>query len=390
MKTMSFTQLSHRRKTYPLFLILLTIFPFLTSCKGDSKPGKPGTADSARKGVAVTHDSAGIAVGGGDTTLATGFTDAKPIDDSTTTYTLRVSPHVGDAYSFRVAQKAITEFMGQKATEEEVYSFTQRITGTNDDGSFTVEMRYDSIRSKKSFPPGVVDSVAKTFAYDTRLKLDTTMPEAKQAKALIGQRVNLTLSKTGEVKEISNIEPILSGMLGKARDSVPPKALEQLRAGIKLAVFQAIVQQLFLQTIPDAGVKLGQSWTRRDTVPLSLPIASVSSRSLVNYKLGEIRSLNDQKIGHVTYALSTEFPNRKMDNKDGVATLDEAAAVGKGDALIDLVTGFPVRKMTQIDVKLKITGKPKVGPNAGKSQSLSQSKSTTTIVDLLGFTAAAK
>ncbi|MEP7219693.1 MAG: DUF6263 family protein [Bacteroidota bacterium] len=390
---MSLTQLSHRRKTYPLFLILLTIVPFLTSCKGESKPGKPGSADSAKKGAAVAHDSAGAVAGidaGGDTTLAAGFTEAKPIDDSTTTYPLHVAPHVGDVYSFRVAQRAVTEFMGQKATEEEVYSFTQRITGTNDDGSFTVEMRYDSIRSKKAFPPGVVDSVAKTFSYDTRLKLDTTMPEAKQAKALIGQRVNLTLSKTGEVKEISNIEPILSGMLGKMRDSVPPKALEQLRAGIKLAVFQAIVQQLFLQTIPDAGVKLGQSWTRRDTVPLSLPIASVASRTLVNYKLGEIRSMNDQKIGHVTYTLNTDFPNRKMDNKDGVATLDDAAAVGKGDALIDLATGFPVRKMTQIDVKMKITGKPKAGPNAGKSQSLSQSKSTTTIVDLLSFTAAAK
>jgi hypothetical protein len=246
-------------------------------------------------------------------------------------------------------------------------------------------MRYDSIRSKKSFPAGVIDSVARTLTYDTRGKLDTTVPNAKEARAFIGQKVNLTISKTGLVTEVSNLDPIVSQILGRMRDSIPAKALDQLRGSIKVSLFQAIVLQIFLQNIPESGVTLGHPWERRDTVPVALAVGVVPSRATITYDLTEVKKTADGLVGHIKYGLKTDFPNKKFNGADGSATLDEAVASGTGEVLLDMATGFPLRKTTQIYEKLTMTGKPKSGPNAGKSKTISQAKTTNTIVELLGY-----
>lgn len=366
----------------PAILTFGAAMLLLAGCNGDSKPGgKPGEPGGEKKegdsGSAVVNE------------VASNFEEAESVD-SAATYSLRVNPKVGEVYSYRVTQSGTTEFEGVKATEEAVYNFTQRITGVNNDGSFTVEMRYDSIRAVKSFPAGVIDTVARTIRYDTRGKVDTTISEALQAKMLIGQRVNLTLSSQGEVREISNLEPIVNGMLGKLRDSVPPQAIERIRHGIRLNVFQAIVQQLFLQSTTDSIIRVGSEWTRRDSVPLVLPIASIPSRATVIYKVVEIKKVDDQPLGRVSVTLATTFPQRSLEDASGKATVDDASATGSGDVLLNLNNGFPVRKTTKISVRLKLTGSAKTGPNAGKSTTLGQAKSTTTMVELLDYKPAAE
>lgn len=353
----------------------------LSGCNSESTPGKPGDSSAA---AAVGDTGSAVA-----TEVASSFSEARPADPEVS-YTFHVNPKVGELYSYRVAQSGVTEFEGLKATEEAVYNFTQRITGVNSDGSFTVEMRYDSIRAVKSFPPGVVDTVARTIRYDTRSAVDSSIAEAVQAKVLIGQRVNMTLSKVGEVREISNLEPIVNAMLGKLRDSVPPQAVERIRHGIRLSVFQAIVQQLFLQSIPDSAVRVGTEWSRRDSVPLVMPIASVPSRAKVTYKVVEIKTVNDQPLGRIKVELMTTFPQKKLEDESGTATIDEASATGSGDVLLNLLTGFPVRKTTTIDIRLKLTGSAKSGPGAGKTTTLGQGKSTKTTVELLGYKPAAE
>lgn len=355
----------------------------VAACGGDTKPSKPG-ADS----VAGKTSTPGVpAVGGTDSTVA--LPEGESVVDSTAKYPLKIAPRVGDVYSYRLTQRSITELDGLKATEEEVYSFTHKITGVNGDGSFTVEMRYDSIRSRKAYPAGVVDTVAHTFAYDTRGKLDTTVPNARQARAFIGQRVNLTVSKTGMVTEVSNLEPIISQIFGAMRDSIPPKAIEQIRGSIKVTMFQAVVLQMFLQNVPDTGVMLGRQWLRKDTVPVALGVGTAPSRATITYNLTEVKKTGEQLLGHVSYGLVTEFPTKKFNDASGSATLDEAVASGSGDLLVDMTTGFPVRKTTKIFEKLKMTGTLKAGPNAGKSQTLAQSKTTNTLVEMLAYKPAA-
>jgi len=368
-----------------LICLLLTLMSLtIAACGGGDRPGD--ASDSTEAGDDAAGQTGDPVVPAGNE-VASSFEEAQPVAPEVS-YTLRVRPKVGDVYSYRVMQSGVTEFEGLQATEEAAYNFTQRITGVNEDGSFTVEMRYDSIRAMKAFPAGVIDSVPRTVRYDTRGKIDTTIPEALQAKALIGKKVSLTLSNEGEVREISNLEPIVSAILGKYRDSLPPRSIEQIRAGVRLSVFQAIVQQLFLQSKGDSAISVGSEWVRRDSVPLVMPIATVPSRATVTYKVVEIKEVNDEPLGRVTVSLSTVFPRKNLEDETGKATIDEASATGSGDALLNLNTGFPVRKSTKIEVKLKLTGSAKSGPGAGRSTTLAQGKSTTTLVELLNHTPA--
>jgi hypothetical protein len=360
------------------FFILVAV---LGGCGKDNKPDKG--PDGAKKGTVAK-------TAGSDTTAVTPeFQEAEAVDPQAA-YTIRLAPHPGDIYSYRLSMSGATEFQGVKATDNDVYCFTQKVTGVNDDGSFTVEMHYDSITSRKVIPPGVVDSTGRTITFDTRKKVDSTIPDAAQAKALIGKRVNLTISKVGEVREISNIEPVLSAILGRFRDSIAPKGVEQLRQQIKVTLFQAVVQQMFLQNIPDSAIHVASKWSRIDSVPLVLPIAAIPSRAVVVYNLVEVKKVNDALVGRIAVNLATTFPQKSLDDELASATVDAAAAGGSGEMLLDMTTGFPIRKATKIDVSAKITAKAKAGPAKGKTQTLSQRKYSTTLVELLDYKPAPK
>src|SRR4051812_45628089 len=143
-----------------------------TGCGRDNKPGNG--PDSTRKGASAKTGGGATAAAGGDTSAVTPeFQQAEPVD-AQAAYTIRLAPRTGDVYSYRLTMSGVTEFQGVKATDNDVYCFTQKVTGVNNDGSFTLEMRYDSITSRKVIPPGVIDSAGRTISFDTRKKVDST------------------------------------------------------------------------------------------------------------------------------------------------------------------------------------------------------------------------
>lgn len=309
------------------------------------------------------------------------FTASEPVTDPNSRYTLQVKPTVGDVYGYRVTQRSSQDVQSLKSSDEAVYNFSLKVTSVNTDGSMAMEMRYDSIRIKHVGPKSVTDSTMATIAYDSRKKGDSAVPGSEQFRVLIGQKVNLTLSKTGEVREVSNLEPILSAVLGKLRDSIPPSRLESLRQLIKVQAFSAIIQQLFLQSLPDSGIAIGKSWSRKDSVP----IGRIPSRSTVVYTLGEVRKVEDRPIGQFHMTLSVDFPKKTIENQMMSAEIKSASVGGSGEALIDLLSGMTVRKSTVIDSRLNLVTKAKTGPQAGKSQSSAQHEATNTLVERIHF-----
>jgi hypothetical protein len=309
------------------------------------------------------------------------FTAAEPVTDSTTAYSLQIRPKVGDVYAYRITQRSSQEMQQLKASDETAYNFTCKITGVNTDGSVTMEMRYDSIRVRHTGPRSPNDSTVTTLTFDSRKKGDSAVPGSEQFRVLIGQRVNITLSKTGQVREVSNIEPILSAILGKKRDSVPPERLESVRQLIKVQAYSSVIQQMFLQSLPDSGVAIGRTWNRKDSVP----IGGIPSHSTVTYKLVEVRKVEDRPVGQIQMLLTVDFPKKTIDNQFMTATINNASVGGNGEALVDLESGLPLHKSTVIDTRLNLTGKVKAGPEAGKSQTTSQHEATSMLVERIGF-----
>jgi hypothetical protein len=350
--------------------------------------GDDGPKSAAKKDSAATAKSAG----GGDTSEsaeaapaapgATAFAAGTPVVDSTARFSFALAPKKGDRFTYRLRSDNETDLGGKKMTESSTYNFTITVTGINDDGSLTLEMRHDSIRVRRAYAAGLVDSIARTIAFDTR-RPDTAMRGSEQYTALIGRRVNVTLSKGGEVREVSNVEPILNAMFGKVKDRIPPKEWAQLGAVIKVQAYSSLLEQLFLKEAPDSSVAPGRQWQRTYDVPAM----GVPSKNTVRYKLAEVRQVGGRPLGRVVMDLTTQFKTKKIDNEIVTANIDEMKADGSGEAVVQLDNGWPVRKATTIDMRMKMTGTLKAGPEKGKTNTVAQSVSTRLTLDLVGFTA---
>ncbi|MBC8145089.1 MAG: hypothetical protein H7X80_05845 [bacterium] len=346
---------------------------------GDEKPATSRPKDSAA--ASTSKDSSEEAPVAG-TKPAGGFDTGKPVVDSTARYGFALRPKKGDAFAYRMRTDNVTAIGGKKMTEVTVYNFTITVTGLNDDGSLTVDMTHDSIRVKRSYDAGLVDSVARTIAFDTR-KADTSMRGTEQYRALIGKRVNLTLSKDGDVREVSNVDPVVNAIFGKVRDKIPPKQWGQFRELVKVQAYSGIISQIFLKEAPDSAVAPGRQWTRTYEVPAM----GIPSRNSVSYKLAEVREVNGRHLGRVVMKLTTKFLQNKVDNELVTATIDEMKADGEAEAVIQLDNGFPVRKVSSIEMSMKMTGTLKDGPEKGKSDTLEQAIATRLTLELVNFTA---
>ena len=342
----------------------------------EERPSTPRTADSSVKAADTGGVGGIIAAPGG-----AGFAAGTPVVDSSARFSFELKPSKGDVLSYRLQSANVTEISGKKMTENTVYNFTITVTGLNDDGSMTVEMRHDSIRIRRGYDAGLVDTVARTIVFDSR-RPDTSIGGTEQYTALIGKRVNMTLGKQGEVKEVSNVDPVLNAMFGAQRDKIPPKQWEQFRALVKIQAYSGLLEQLFLKEAPDSTVAPGREWTRTYDVPAM----GVASKNTVRYKLAEVRITEGRPLGRVVMKLTTQFLQKKIDNELVSASIDEMKAEGQGEAVILMDRGWPVRKSTAIEMRMKMTGATKAGPEKGKTNTLSQAITTRLTLDLVTFT----
>jgi hypothetical protein len=313
------------------------------------------------------------------------FQSGETVTDPTSTYKLRLTPNVGDEFTYRISRRGTSSFDTISAEENYVYDFSAKITDVNDDGSVVMQMRNDNIRVHSVFHNGPGDAKGRIYDFPSSGKADSTDRQSENYRALIGKNINLTLSKSGEIREVSNLEPILSKLLGKLRDSIPESAMQSLRESLKLQLL-LILQQLFLQAPPDSAVAIGKDWVRRDSTPMN----GIPSISAITYRLLEVRKVDNQPVGRIQVALTSEFPKKKIDDKNVSVTIDQADVRGSGEALVNLTNGFPIRKNTKIEAVMKVTSSAKIGPGKGESHTVSQKQSTVSSVELLNFKPASK
>lgn len=373
-----------------LLLLLFLVGANLVSCgDGEKGPSHPKTAKGEKDSTVRKEDSSGAdVISTASSEQASDFADAAPIADTTARFQFALRPHVGDVYHYRITQKGNTQSDSMRGYQESIYDFHQTISGVNDDGSIQVEMVYDSIRYNLNVPAGPLNPKAQSFSYSTRQKPDEKIPETVQAHSLIGRKVNLIISSKGEVTEVSNVEPIVSAMLGRYRDSLSPAAMEQVRASIKVTAFQAMASQLFLRSRPDGDARVNQTWRRSDT----LPIGGIPMGVNALYRLAEVRNVSGEPVGKIVVDLSFSFPRKKFDLPGGSITLDQAEASGRGDVLQNLESGFPVRKTNRIEVRIKMTARSKEkkkeegeGETGPQTQTVSQRLTQMLAIELVDY-----
>ena len=340
--------------------------------------------DSDRKGPAAAKDSTARADSGIEGTAAevvSEFQEGTPVVDANTRFSFKLAPRVGDQYRYRITQKTSKQMNTLNGKEEKVFNFTARIAEINSDSSISVEMRFDSIRVTQTAPASPKDSTMRTLSYDTRRPPDTAIAGSKEIRALIGHKVNVTIAHTGAISDVSNVDPIISAIVGNMRDSIPPQQLAFIRDGIKVQYFGLPLQELFLRFVPDTGVTAGAEWRRRDT----LPMAGIKSKSTFSYHLVEVKKVDDATRGRLTMALAAEVPKEKVENQGLSTQINDSKIAGSGEGVYNLTTGFPVHKKTVIEQSMNYTVTATAGPRKGASQTVTEKESSNVVVELLEF-----
>lgn len=383
-----------------LLALLLVVFGFslLTSCGDASDPSTVEDEPSAAGDVAdpdESDDEAEEPIVGKDPEPSgplepiddKGFERAEPVNDTRQQYSMLVTPRKGDVFSYVTTETNVTTVGDVSMNQKVHYEFTGQITNVNSDRSFTMQMWFTRIRNRNYIPPMVVDSQAVTVEFDSDNRNDKQVPGAREIRALINQKVTFTISADGEIREISNVEPIVSKLMKSVPDTVSEEIRsayrERIRQSLKIAYFMPVVRQLFVSQVPKGSVAVGESWTRTDT----LPIAN-GTPSVVKYRLAEVRRTASGPVGRIVIAMDTKIGAQKVDDELVKGEVKDAAIEGSASTLVDLNTGFPLRKETSIVQRLTITGTPKTGPMAGKSQTVRRGTKTTTVVELKKHTSA--
>ncbi len=377
----------------PLLVALATLV--FAACDNGSKPpqDKDSTATATAEATATIVDSsADVPLEKPDVEAeapvtgqsASNFDQGEKEQDAAKTYSLSITPRKGDSYTYHVTEKNVTTIDTVTMVQTVDYEFTGSITDVNSDRSFILRFAFDRIQTRNDFPPGVVDTVARTITFDSKTDKGAKVPGADQIRALIGQPVNVTISATGNIREIANVGPIVSSLMKKAPDTLSDELRDRLRERVaqqlKVAYFLPVVRQLFVSQIPKEPVKVGATWQRTDTLPIAKGVPST-----VDYRLAEVRRVDGAPVAKVVYTMNTKLGTQQINDTSMSATVKDAAIQGSATSLIDLVTGFPIRKETSILQKLTVSGKMKIGPSAGQNQTVPRSTRTTTLVKMVDF-----
>jgi hypothetical protein len=382
-----------RNNSLVAVLLLAISLLALTACGSDSGPSERDTDEvssstSGSDGADDTEHGGGTENGIGselDDGSSLSTIDTSTIADdggegSGKSYSLLVAPKTGEEFTYQVSEKNTTESGEIKITQRIVYNFTCRITGVNSDESFTMDFVFNRIQSQNSFPPGVVDSVARTITMDT--KSDNNPSGAAELKALVGQNVKVTIGPDGEVREISNVDPIVSALMKNLPDTlgadIKAKYRERARQVVKVAYFMPVVRQLFVSQIPSREVKVGDTWERNDT----LPISSGGAPSTARYKFKSVSQKDGQTVATVVNIVEAKVGNRTIDDETMSAKITDATVEGSAAVEVLVGPGFPVQKETTITQQLTLSGKMKVGPGKGKNETIRRRQTNQVVVKL--------
>lgn len=160
-----------------------------------------------------------------------------------------------------------------------VYTFS--VDDVDAAGVATITVQYDSVSFHARTPNGPVD-------YDSSQPPGQIPSMASGLAALVGQGYSMKTSPNGKVVEVSGLDKLLAGVLGKLNVSEGPArtaAEKALREQINEQNMRSNLQNIFAP-FPDKLVALGESWTRKNQISIGFPLVIETTYTLQNRQNG--------------------------------------------------------------------------------------------------------
>lgn len=165
----------------------------------------------------------------------------------------------GQTYFLRMntEQKITQVLMGQEITVNQTMGLDARydIRDVDAQGNMTAQVTIDAVRYRMESPMGRVE-------YDSQ-KPAAADPTAQVFSALVGAGYTVKMSPTGELLEVSGLEEMLEGILGRL-DALGTSGEQLMQTLRQWFDEKSLAQETGLNTTiyPDYPVAVGESWSK--------------------------------------------------------------------------------------------------------------------------------
>lgn len=171
------------------------------------------------------------------------------------------------------------------------FEFTQSVKAINAKGEFELENEYSHIIV-------TMDVMGQTIKYDSDKKDESESEVAKMLSGsfskILGKKFLVVLTPKGKVVEIKGFKQIMESLSKGTQDPNSKKMIEEMLDEHKLSSSFESYYHLF----PENSVKVGDSWTQKNTVESMFPIDIATTYTLkeVNNGVAKIIMTGDFTI----------------------------------------------------------------------------------------------
>ncbi|MES2647297.1 MAG: DUF6263 family protein [Bacteroidota bacterium] len=260
-------------------------------------------------------------------------------------YDLQFKPKAGSRYEVRMTTNSVTsqelgvQKMDIKTLTELVMLYEVQNEANTNDSSKTIKVTFKSMKNTQG-------SNGQSFVTDTN-NPDTSNPASRMMNAMMGSEFIVTISKQGDVKNITGKDALVQRIINAAgvTDSMMQ---EQMVTGIQNFMSDEILKNMMEQSFkifPATKVKKGDSWKSNMVITKPLPM-NIQTTFL----------LKDVKGKEATIDLSSIVsPGTGGMQMMGVNVETELGGTQTGSMQVDMETGMALNA----DISQNITGKMK-------------------------------
>lgn len=248
-------------------------------------------------------------------------------------------------------QQSVTSGMNQSL------NYSEKVTGVDDKGLGTIEVKYDSIKLDMEIP--MVGKI--TFDSSNKEDVEKLNDPANQMLASVAgplmamtrKSFTMTKDKSGNILEVKGFQELMKELLAEGSSLNP-----MVKAGLNEEWFSKMMKQSSnYNALPEQGVTVGSTWTKNINVPI--PMMGTMKGSLnCTYAGDEV--INNRKCARINQVIDMSF---QMDQMPFADKLDVEWKGEKGTGVIyfDYTEGVLVKN--EVNMKMQMTMNPKKSGN---------------------------
>lgn len=274
---------------------------------------------------------------------------------------LRINLQAGDTYEQRVTvnQTVTQSLYGQEMdiAQKMTYDLSYSVEKVNPDGSLVLTAMYKHIYCK-------LDSPLMAFEFDSADPGSAEPTMAGILGGLVGKKLTLVMTASGQVLEIGGVEEMLSAILS----GIDPAQRARMEASMKDQFSKESLESIGgLAAYPEYPVAVGESWITKETKIGTAPLRVTATYTLRERSTGvafidvnsAVTSSPEPVVSgaaKIVYGLTgTQKGTMEVNEQTGLATRAQVEQCVQGDMRIESngsVISVPVTIKSSIECQM--------------------------------------